>query len=169
MGVSGFYTIRRCTLGYMGVNAIGRGELRVEDSTLHGWQLVCFRGDYGSTWEGDVFIKNCRWIPACGDETWPTLFATSNDGTHDFGYPCFMPQSITIDGLHVEDAHTPEGYTGPFIFTDPDDGQAAAGDAHPYQRCKAVSIKGFSSASAKAPRVSANEGFASTLDFQITV
>ena len=33
MGVSGEYTIRRCTFGHMGLNAIGRGMLTVEDST----------------------------------------------------------------------------------------------------------------------------------------
>lgn len=37
MGVSGRYTIRGCTLGHMGLNnAIGRGLLTVEDSTLYG-------------------------------------------------------------------------------------------------------------------------------------
>ena len=36
MGVSGTYVIRRCTLGHAGLNAIGRGLLTVEDSTLYG-------------------------------------------------------------------------------------------------------------------------------------
>ena len=66
MGVSGTYIIRRCTLGYAGLNAIGRGILTVEDSTLYGSSLISFRGDYGSTWEGDVVIRNCRWIPSRG-------------------------------------------------------------------------------------------------------
>jgi hypothetical protein len=35
MGVSGSYIIRRSTLGHAGLNAIGRGRLIVEDSTLH--------------------------------------------------------------------------------------------------------------------------------------
>ncbi|MDH7571838.1 MAG: hypothetical protein QHJ73_19835, partial [Armatimonadota bacterium] len=53
-GVSGTYTIRRCTLGHAGLNAIGRGTLTVEDSTLYGGSFINLRGDYGSTWEGDV-------------------------------------------------------------------------------------------------------------------
>jgi hypothetical protein len=44
-------------LGYMGLNAIGRGLLTVEDSTLYGNTLVNFRSDYGSTWEGDLVIR----------------------------------------------------------------------------------------------------------------
>ena len=73
MGVSGTYVIRRCTLGYMGLNAIGRGLLTVEDSTLYGNALINFRSDYGSTWEGDVVIRNCRWIPACGKTCRPQM------------------------------------------------------------------------------------------------
>ncbi|MEZ4615515.1 MAG: hypothetical protein R2867_08375 [Caldilineaceae bacterium] len=62
MGVSGTYTIRGCELGHMGLNAIGRGTLLVEDSTLYGRALVSFRDDYGATWEGELIIRNCRWI-----------------------------------------------------------------------------------------------------------
>lgn len=105
MGVSGYYIIRRSTLGYMGLNAIGRGKLVLEDSTLHGTSLVRFRSDYGSTWEGTVDIRNCRWIPTrrSGQED-ITLFELSNDGTHDFGYSCFMPNRISIDGLYIDDS-----------------------------------------------------------------
>ena len=92
MGVSGSYIIRRCTLGHAGLNAIGRGLLLVEDSVLCGSSLVNFRGDYGSTWEGDVAIRNCRWIPSCGSTSRPQMFYVGNDGTHDFGYDCYMPR-----------------------------------------------------------------------------
>jgi hypothetical protein len=120
MGVSGSYSIRRCTLGYMGLNAIGPGMLTVEDSTLHGNNLVSFRADYGSTWDGDLVILNCRWVPACGDRIWPHVIGVRNDGMHDFGYLCSMPHTITINGLFVDDANHPEGYRGPYFFEDPD-------------------------------------------------
>ena len=95
MGVSGTYTIRRCTLGHAGLNAIGRGLLTVEDSTLYGTSLINFRSDYGSTWEGDVVIRNCRWIPAGGRSHRPQMIYTHNDGTHDFGYPPLHPLRTT--------------------------------------------------------------------------
>ena len=162
MGVSGTYVIRRCTLGYMGLNAIGRGLLTVEDSTLYGNALVNFRSDYGSTWEGDVVIRNCRWIPASGNRRWPQMIYVRNDGMHDFGYTCFMPQEITIDGLYVDDSNHPEDYQGMYFFSDPDGNNDRGDDIEPadrpfpYARCQKVRIRGLTTASGKKPRVSPN-------------
>ena len=161
MGVSGTYVIRRCTLGWMGLNAIGRGRLTVEDSTLYGNALVNFRRDYGSTWEGDVEIRNCRWTPAGGEKCWPHMINVSNDGTHDFGYPCSMPRQVIIDGLFVDDTHTPEDYQGMYFFTDPDDVQdgledtaAPAERPFPYTGCQQVAVRGLTTASGLKPRLS---------------
>ena len=152
-GVSGTYVVRRCTLGYMGLNAIGRGVLTVEDSTLRGPSLVNFRSDYGSTWEGDVVIRNCRWVPASGRKRTPEMFGVRNDGQHDYGYPCTMPWEITIDGLEVDDSNHPKGYEGLYLFTDPGGGDPA--DApFPYARCQRVKIRGLTTASGKGFRVS---------------
>ena len=166
MGVSGSYVIKNCTLGWMGLNAIGRGDLIIEDSTLHGPTMVSFRGDYGSTWEGDVHIRNSRWVPACGDQCTPALLGTNNDGMHDFGYPCFMPQRVLIDGLQVEDSNTPDDYAGMYIFTDPEsmndgvnDIEVAADRPFPYKPCQSVQIKNLQTASGKAPQLSANAAF----------
>lgn len=164
MGVSGTYVIRRCTLGWMGLNAIGRGELLVEDSTLYGGTLVSFRADYGSTWQGNLTIRNSRWIPACGDVHLPHMINVSNDGMHDFGYPCSMPEEVTIDGLFVDDSNHPEDYEGMFYFTAPDnmrnDPEAVATSEErpfPYVPCKKVTVKGLTTASGKKPRVSPDE------------
>ena len=160
MGVSGTYVIRRCNLGHMGLNAIGRGKLVLEDSTLYGGSLISFRRDYGSTWEGNVAIKNCRWIPACGEETTPQMINTTNDGMHDFGYPCFMPEEVVIDGLTVEDTNTPDDYDGMYFFADPDTGaeeELPDERPYPYEPCKKVIVKHLTTASGKAPRVSPNE------------
>ncbi len=164
MGVSGAYVIRRCTLGWMGLNAIGRGRLTVEDSTLYGNALVSFRRDYGSTWEGDLVIRNCRWIPACGDVSWPRMINVSNDGMHDFGYPCSMPGEVTIDGLFVDDTNHPEDYQGMYLFTDPDgmrdgveDITPTAERPFPYDPCRKVKVRGLTTASGKKPRLSPNE------------
>jgi hypothetical protein len=164
MGVSGAYTIRRCTLGHMGLNAIGRGLLTVEASTLYGRTLVNFRSDYGSTWEGDVVIRDSRWVPACGDAIWPHMIGVRNDGMHDFGYACSMPRTVTVDGLFVDDSHHPEAYEGMVLFTDPDDDadSAATDDTalpplaerpYPYERCETVRLRGLVTASGLAPLV----------------
>ena len=158
MGVSGAYVIRRCTLGYMGLNAIGRGLLTVEDSTLYGGSLLNFRSDYGSTWEGDVVIRNCRWIPASGNTSRPQLIYTSNDGMHDFGYTCFMPQEILIDGLFVDDSNHPKDYQGMVLLSDPDGGKKfkQADRPFPYILCQKLQVRRLTTASGKTPRISPN-------------
>jgi hypothetical protein len=158
MGVSGTYVIRRCKLGYMGLNAIGRGLLTVEDSTLYGGSLINFRSDYGSTWEGNVVIRNCRWIPASGKPSWPHMIHTRNDGMHDFGYTCFMPREISIDGLFVDDSNHPKDYQGMYLLSDPDGGKdiKQADRPFPYEWCQRLRVRGLSTASGKTPRVSPN-------------
>ncbi|MBQ3864937.1 MAG: hypothetical protein II781_03770 [Clostridia bacterium] len=119
-GVSGTYVLKNSSFGHMGIKAIGRGRILVENVTTYGPNLVEFRNDYGSTWEGSVEIRNTRYIPKCGETAVPVLFAVQNNGMHNFGYPCFMPESILIDGLEIADDHVPDSYQGPYVFSDPD-------------------------------------------------
>lgn len=159
-GVSGTYTIRRTTLGHAGLNAIGRGTLLVEDSTLNGRSFITLRSDYGSTWEGDIVIRRSRWIPACGAAVVPTLLNASNDGEHDFGYPCFMPREITIDGLAIEDRNPPKDYQGPFLFSDADGPKPATEPrAFPYRLTERVTLRNVTTASGKKLRVSPDREF----------
>lgn len=160
-GVAGTYTIRGCTLGHAGLNAIGRGTLTIEDSTLNGRALLALRGDYGSTWEGPVIIRNSRWIPGCGAPIQPHLLAASNRGQHDFGYPCFMPGEITIDGLVIDDRSHPKDYQGPFLFNDPDGpAPAAANRPFPYQLTEKVTIRRLTTVSGQKIRTSPDAEFA---------
>jgi len=154
-GVSASYIIRRTTLGHAGLNAIGRGSLIVEDSTLHGGGLISFRTDYGSTWEGDVIIRNSRWIPPAGLAGSPVMFRLENDGTHDFGYPCFMPRVIRIEGLFVDDSNRANGYRGITYFGDPM-GKPHKDRPFPYRLTERIEVDGLKTASGLAPRVSTN-------------
>jgi hypothetical protein len=154
-GVSGTYTIRGCTLGHAGLNAVGRGTLTVEDCTLHARSLITFRSDYGSTWEGTVTIRHVRWIPGCGEAAQPYFFNVSNDGQHDFGYPCFMPREITIDGLEIDDRNHPQDYQGPYLFTDPNGGKSGpAVQPFPYPPTERVTIRHLTTASGLKVRTS---------------
>lgn len=160
-GVSGTYTIRGCTLGHAGLNAIGRGTLTVENSTLNGRSLIALRSDYGSTWEGDVIIRNCRWLPACGKPSQPHLLNANNDGQHDFGYPCFMPREIRIDGLVIDDKAHPKDYKGPYLFTDPDgSAPATAKRPFPYRLTEKVTLRNVTTTSGRALLVSPDAAFA---------
>lgn len=149
MGVSGSYIIKDCTLGHAGINAIGRGQLIVENTTLHSGNLINFRSDYGSTWDGDVTIRNCRWIPSNKN---PTLLGMRNDGSHDFGYPCFMPKTIRIENLSVDDSKSAKG----IFLLDDAIGKGNGKRPFPYQLTEKIQIKGFKATSGKPPQVSSN-------------
>lgn len=152
MGVSGVYMIRRTTLGHAGLNAIGRGRLIVEDSTLHGRHLVYFRDDYGSTWDGEVLIRNSRWIPRSGN---PVMFGMSNDGTHDFGYACSMPRSIRIDGLKIDDSKVSKKNGSIDVFSD-SIGKDADDRPFPYRLTEKLEINGLEIASGLELSIGAN-------------
>lgn len=154
-GVSGSYIIRRSTLGHAGLNAIGRGSLIVEDSTLHGGHLISFRQDYGSTWDGEVIIRNCRWMPPAGKHTRSVMFGMNNDGMHDFGYPCSMPRVIRIDGLSVDDSGRSAGYQGIDFLGDPI-GPSREKRPFPYRLTEKLEIRALKTSSGLPPRVSNN-------------
>ncbi|MBX3738078.1 MAG: hypothetical protein KF715_15395 [Candidatus Didemnitutus sp.] len=160
-GVSGTYTIRGCTIGYVGINAIGRGTLLVEDTTSNGRAFITLRSDYGSTWEGPVVIRRCKWIPGVGASAQPHLLNASNSGRHDFGYPCFMPREITIDGLIIDDSQHPKDYAGPCLFSDPDGNEpASTARPFPYRLTERVTIRHLTTASGRKIRVSPDAAFA---------
>ncbi|MBQ4336224.1 MAG: hypothetical protein IJC34_03455 [Lentisphaeria bacterium] len=92
--------IRNSQLGYQGINAIGFGTFLVENSVSYGSRLINFRADYGAMWNGDFIIRNCKFVP--GNAYNLCLFGGPATPQHDFGYPCMMPETITIDGLEVD-------------------------------------------------------------------
>lgn len=151
-------TIRNSTLGHMGINAIGSGTFTVENSTIRGRNFINLRSDYGSTWQGEFIIRNCTFVPSNGQSTTASLISGSYSGQHDFGYTCYMPERIIIEGLHIDDSNHPNGYEGPAIFTNfnremtSDDYR----EAFPYVTTKKVILKNVTTASGKPLRVSDN-------------
>ncbi len=157
MGVANA-TIRNSTLGHMGINAIGFGKFTVENSTIRGRTLINLRSDYGSTWQGEFIIRNCIFVPAGGRTTSASLIGGSYSGQHDFGYTCYMPELITIENLHIDDANPPDDYQGPAIFGDfnrqmTDDSYV---EKFPYVRTKEVILKNVTTSSGKSVRISDN-------------
>jgi len=96
-------TLRRCTLGWQCLNAIGSGTFLIEETDAYGHALVNLRSDYGSTWNGTMVIRNCTWRPLGRGRA---VFAGWNDATHDFGYNCYLPQNVVIDGLTILEERT---------------------------------------------------------------
>ncbi len=102
MGVANV-VIRDSELGHMGIKAIGGGTLLVENSTVYARSLIDLRSDYGSTWRGEVIIKDCTLAPPGGVTAKTSVLSGRNSGQHDFGYLCYLPQKVLIDGLQIKD------------------------------------------------------------------
>jgi len=157
MGVANA-TIRNSTLGHMGINAIGSGVLTVENSTINGYSLINLRTDYGSTWQGEVFIRNCVFVPASGKPISSSLIGGANSSQHDFGYTCYMPNRITIENLRINDSNHPESYRGPAIFSNfnPEMKDASYQETFPFVRTKEVILRNVTTASGMKLRLSDN-------------
>lgn len=155
MGVANA-TIRNSTLGHMGINAIGEGLLLIENTKIRSARMVNLRNDYGSTWNGELIIRNCEFTPTSLSAV--NIIIGTNEGQHDFGYVCYMPERITIENLKINDAKAPESYKGPAIFgnfnTKKKDESYV--EKFPYIITKEVIVKNISSDSGKPLRVSDN-------------
>lgn len=157
MGVANA-TIRNSTMGHMGINAIGFGLLTVENSTIRGRTLINLRRDYGSTWRGEIQIRNCTFVPAGGKSSSASLIGGSNSSQHDFGYTCYMPEKITIDTLHIDDSNHPYEYLGTTIFADfnPKMTNESYKEEFPYIKTKKVVLNNVTTASGKELRICDN-------------
>jgi hypothetical protein len=158
MGVANA-TIRNSTLGHMGINAIGSGTFLVENSEIRGRSLISLRPDYGSTWQGDIIIRDCSFVPTGGKPTRAALISGYNTSQHDFGYTCYMPETITIENLHIDDSNHPEGYQGPAIFGNfnLEMNDASYHEKFTYVKTKEVILKNVTTSSGKELIMSENE------------
>jgi len=109
-------TIKNSLLGHQGINLIGHGVFRLENSKVTGGNLINLRSDYGSTFDGEIIIRNSEFLPRNGVQSDAVLIGGSNSGQHDFGYTCYMPRKITIEGLVINDTNHGSSYQGPKIF-----------------------------------------------------
>lgn len=150
-------TILNSRLGHQGMNAIGCGTFRVENTEVIAGRFINMRSDYGSTWEGDFIVKNCRFTPL-GKKRQPILIGGCNTGDHDFGYVCHMPEKVSIDGLFINDSDHPVKYNGPFLFgnINPKDVSADYKPKFPYRVTKEVVLKNVKTASGKPLSLSPN-------------
>jgi hypothetical protein len=151
-------TIKNSVLGHQGINLIGKGLFVIENSKVCGGNFINLRGDYGSTWEGDIIVRNCEYVPRNGEKSDAVLLAGSNSGQHDFGYTCYMPEKITINGLVINDNNPVNSYKGPKIFSSFNNAHKNEEyqEKYPYIITKEVEIKNLTIKSDKSLLVSNN-------------
>lgn len=154
-----YATIRNSTLGHMGINAIGEGLLLIENTKVWSNRLINFRDDYGSTWNGEVIIRNSEFTPTGNKLSSVNVIIGTNDGQHNFGYVCYMPERITIENLKINDANTSSNYKGPAILGNFNPKKSDAGyvEKFPYIVTKKLILKNITTQSGKPFRISDNE------------
>ena len=109
-------TLTGCEFGHTGVNVVGYGTLLLDGCTVHRKSLIALREDYGSSWEGEVIVRNCKLIVPEGAKN-VSILRGSNAGEHDFGYTCYLPEIIDIENLVIDDSRVSDkDYQGPMIL-----------------------------------------------------
>jgi hypothetical protein len=157
MGVANA-TIRNSVLGHQGINIIGCGVFLLENTRVCGAYFINLRSDYGSTFDGEFIIRNCEYVPRNGALSDAVLINGSYSGQHDFGYTCYMPRKITIDGLVIDDSNPASGYRGPKIFAPFNNAYTGEEyvEAYPYVITEEIEIRNLTVKSGKPYLLSDN-------------
>ncbi len=91
-------TITNSVLGHHGIKLIGSGTALIENTTVLSDSFIALRSDYGSTWNGELVIRNCKFYPTGISSH---IIDAENSEDHNFGYTCYLPQRVEIDGFYV--------------------------------------------------------------------
>ncbi len=91
-------TVINSVLGHHGIKLIGSGTALIENTTVLSDSFIALRSDYGSTWNGELIIRNCKFYPTGISSH---IIDAENSEDHNFGYTCYLPQKIEIDGFYV--------------------------------------------------------------------
>ncbi len=82
----------------------GKGKMQIENVNWHSVDkgitnnaFIYLRGDYGSTWEGDIIVKNVN-ITADDPENFAMVFHSY--GNFEYGYICTVP-SLDVDNVKI--------------------------------------------------------------------
>lgn len=146
-------TIKNSVIGHAGASVIGYGTLLIENSTFFTSKIIDLRSDYGSTWEGEIIVRNCTISPMTKSDVY--VFKGSNKGEHDFGYPCYVGTNITIDGLTVENAN--KAYI--FANLNPNCTSDRYNPKYPFYAPETVTVKNITISVKEGLQVSPNEYF----------
>lgn len=98
-------TITNCEIGNKGLSLIGSGKLIITGTSVtEANQFVWLRGDYGSTWDGTIEIKNSTFNPPSNWEkiliTMRATFDSDSSMLHHFGYDIVLPD-VNITNLQI--------------------------------------------------------------------
>ena len=95
-------TIKNSTVASL--RLIGGGDFVIENSTVKaksygGNTFIMLREDYGSTWRGNIYIKNCVFDSINQNAKYETVSVIYGEWVnHNFGYQAYLP-NLYIDNL----------------------------------------------------------------------
>ena len=96
-------TIRNSEIGARGIEVLGFGDLKIIDSTINSNELMHLKEDYGSSWDGTIYVSNStlRYKGKYGLAL--VSFSTEPDGdaVHDYGYDLVYP-NVIIENLTID-------------------------------------------------------------------
>ena len=99
-GITNLY-IDGGTIGNYGLTALGHGWLYVNNVTFDRAQNVLqFRSDFGSSWDGNVLINNSKYIVDNSIGS-PVVVSSNNNQTWNYGYQCYFPE-LYINNLDID-------------------------------------------------------------------
>ena len=129
-------TVKNSVLGHHGIKLIGSGTALIENTTVLSNSFVDLRSDYGSTWNGELIIRNCKFYPTGVSNH---IINAENEENHDFGYTCYLPQKVEIDGLYVHST----GFIHVFNMVNPNHVLDSYNAAHPIVAPQEITVKNF--------------------------
>ncbi len=152
-------TIKNSVLGHHGIKLIGNGTALIENTTVLSEHFVDLRADYGSTWDGELIIRNCKFYPT---GVIGNIVNAENSEDHDFGYVCHLPEKVEIDGLYVHQI----GITHIFSVVNPNHLLGSYKAEYPVVPPKEITVKNFDALLFGSPLVSVNKAIFAQTGFE---
>ncbi|MFD2305969.1 hypothetical protein [Enterococcus termitis] len=90
-------TVRGSKIFGAGMTLSGGGKLSITDSEFYCNDIISLRKDYGSSWNGFLYINNVRHYP----KNMYGLIQASPVPTHDFGYECHLFAKIHVENYYI--------------------------------------------------------------------
>jgi hypothetical protein len=141
-----------CTFGHT-INVTGGGYLNMVNVTkITGDDMIFLRGDYGSSFDGDVYFTNCtlqayqtynsdkgQTLNTNSVYTTVKIIETQFQATDHyldwgFGYPCSLPHNVVFDNFNCLSTEV-------YVFSPLVDKAFEEGHANTYENCRSITFK----------------------------
>jgi hypothetical protein len=96
--------IKDSSIGYRGISVTGGGDLFIENTSCYSRSFINFRKDFGAKWDGNIRLRNCRFIPAVAADTALLDFSPMD---FEYKYPLGFGRSVIVENLLVDFSAVP--------------------------------------------------------------